>query len=240
MSKYDCKDIIIDPDDPRLEIGKEYYFGDNVGQLLYGARTGWKTEVLRDVAKTAGTLHPFYNGRSSFSCLIRKKGPIYAECQAKWIADNGIEKGDYVTVFREVTDEDGWQGRWPRYDSSSVGKLYKVTSVSNANGINVSNAHGGGWTFPYFVLKKVQPRYEPFDLSNPVVRKSLRGKWIKNKNNNFELCITFFTHQGYVGNTIPADVYMVSGIDADELFQYWVFEDGSPCGKLAEEVENEA
>ena len=67
MSKYDCKDIIIDPDDPRLEIGKEYYFGDNVGQLLYGARTGWKTEVLRDAAKTAGTLHPVYNVRASFS-----------------------------------------------------------------------------------------------------------------------------------------------------------------------------
>ena len=28
MSEYTYKDVIIDPEDPRVEIGKEYYFGD--------------------------------------------------------------------------------------------------------------------------------------------------------------------------------------------------------------------
>ena len=73
--KYTYADVIIDPEDPRVEIGKEYYFGDNVGKLLWGVRTGWETEVLHDVYKVAGTYEPFYNGRASFSCIIRKKEP---------------------------------------------------------------------------------------------------------------------------------------------------------------------
>ena len=75
MAEYTYADVIIDPEDPRVEIGKEYYFGDNVGKLLWGVRTGWETEVLRDVYKVAGTYEPFYNGRASFSCIIRKKEP---------------------------------------------------------------------------------------------------------------------------------------------------------------------
>ena len=73
--KYTYADVIIDPNDPRVEIGKEYYFGDNVGKLLWGVKTGWKTEILRNVYKVVGTYEPFYNGRASFSCIIRKKEP---------------------------------------------------------------------------------------------------------------------------------------------------------------------
>lgn len=72
---YSYADVIIDPADPRVEIGAEYYFGDNVGQLLHGARTGWETRVLRDVCKTTDEYSPFYNGSSGFSCIIRKKEP---------------------------------------------------------------------------------------------------------------------------------------------------------------------
>lgn len=74
---YSHADVIIDPHDPRVEVGAEYYFGDNAGQLLHGARTGWKAEVLRDVCKATDEYSPFYNGSSGFSCLIRKKEQKY-------------------------------------------------------------------------------------------------------------------------------------------------------------------
>lgn len=74
---YSYADVIIDPADPRVEIGAEYYFGDNVGQLLHGARTGWETRVLCDVCKATDEYSPFYNGSSGFSCIIRKKEQKY-------------------------------------------------------------------------------------------------------------------------------------------------------------------
>ena len=90
--------------------------------------------------------------------------------------------------------------------------------------------------YEYFILKKESvKKYVPFDLSDSEVRKSLRGKWIKNKDNHFEICITDFSHQGHVGNTIRADIYRANGMEADELLNYWMFDDGTPCGRLVEE-----
>ena len=94
MPEYNYKDVIIDPEDPREEIGAEYYFGDNVGQLLHGVRTGWETGILRDVTNSTDEDSPFYNGRAGFSCVIRKKEPSYIERYCKWLSDNGIKTGD--------------------------------------------------------------------------------------------------------------------------------------------------
>lgn len=244
MSKYDCKDIIIDPNDPRLEVGKKYYFSLGAQDCVDRANRDSRATELLAIDKSGG-YHPFISdGEKDYPFIIRKKEPTYAERQAKWIADNDVKRGDKVRIVREAdSHEDGWDNFWTLGMDETVGKVGTVSDIlsrSRGCGIEVDVPDVGPSFYPYFVLEKVELRYVPFDLRNPEVRKSLRGRWIKNKNNNFELCITFFTHQGYVGNTIPADVYMVSGIDADELFQYWVFEDGSPCGKLAEEVENEA
>ena len=246
MSKYDYKDIIVDPSDPRVEIGAEYFYSDKPKMVLDNANNGGRIGTLKEAKEDAYV--PFTincpKGPFQWTCIIRKKEPSYVERQAKWIADNDVKRGDKVWIVREADSyEDGWGCRWnPDMDKAvgNVGTVSDILSRSRGCGIEVDVPDVGPFLYPYFVLKKVKQKYVPFDLRNPEVRKSLRGRWIKNKNNNFELCITFFTHQGYVGNTIPADVYMVSGIDADELLQYWVFEDGTPCGKLVEEVENEA
>ena len=246
MEKYTYSDVIIDPNDPRLEVGKEYYYSDYPVILLdYANNDNGRMGTLEKVDVDSGI--PFIirlnDGPrySNWSCLIRKKEPSYVERQDKWLADNDVKVGDKVRIVRAAdSKEDGWRNRWNPDMDEAVGRVGTVSHIS-ANlaelGIGVDAPGVGEFMYPYFVLEKVKQKYVPFDLRNPEVRKSLRGRWIKNKNNNFELCITFFTHQGYVGNTIPADVYMVSGIDADELLQYWEFEDGTPCGKLAEEVE---
>ena len=78
MSEYTYKDVIIDPDDPRVEIGKEYYFGNNPGCLLrsisqLSASEG--TLVMKDSAIEAQS-SPFMSSEGEwFVCIIRKKEP---------------------------------------------------------------------------------------------------------------------------------------------------------------------
>ena len=151
MAEYTYKDVIIDPEDPRVEIGKEYYFACTIASLIAFANGDCSARVLESIQN--GSNYPFTNGIGNYMCIIRKK----------------------------------------------------------------------------------EPKYVPFDLSDSEVRKSLRGKWIKNKDNHFEICITDFSHQGHVGNTIRADIYRANDMEADELLNYWMFDDGSPCGKLVEE-----
>lgn len=239
--KYTYSDVIIDPSDPRVEVGKQYYYDDRPASVVSFANNSDRIHfgILSEIQQRSG--YPFIFGIAPYVCIIRKKEPSYVERQAKWIADNDVKRGDKVWIVREAdSHEDGWDNFWTLGMDETVGKVGTVSDIlsrSRGCGIEVDVPDVGPSFYPYFVLEKVKPRYVPFDLRNPEVRKSLRGRWIKNKNNNFELCITFFTHQGYVGNTIPADVYMVSGIDADELLQYWVFEDGTPCGVVVEDEE---
>lgn len=243
MAEYTIKDVIIDPEDSRAEVGKKYYFSLGAQDCVDRANRDSRAAELLAIDKS-GEYHPFISdGEKDYPFIIRKKELSYAERQEKWIKENNLKVGDLVRVTRKAdSHEDGWTNLWAQDMDKAVGEVGTVSHIPSdfrECSIEVDVLGIGLFLYPYFVLEKVKQKYVPFDLSNPEVRKSLRGRWIKNKNNNFELCITFFTHQGYVGNTIPADVYMVSGIDADELFQYWVFEDGSPCGKRVEEVENE-
>ena len=79
MPEYTYADVIIDPNDPRVEIGKEYIFGTNPTSLLWGVRSGgWKREArpLVKVNCDAPSVDPFYNGMASYPCLIRKKEPV--------------------------------------------------------------------------------------------------------------------------------------------------------------------
>ena len=73
MPEYTYKDVIIDPEDPRVEIGAEYYFGDNpVDALRRAKRDGVYT--LKYVNKD--TEEPFIScGDFRYSCIIRKKEP---------------------------------------------------------------------------------------------------------------------------------------------------------------------
>lgn len=81
--------------------------------------------------------------------------------------------------------------------------------------------------------KPTQPRYEPYDLSDPKVRKSLRGKWIIWNDGDEDdadeaVVIGFVKREGD-----PWEVKTsIGGIDAAELLKFYVFDDGTPCGQL--------
>lgn len=228
MSEYTYSDVIVDPNDPRIEIGEEYYFGDNVGELLHGARTGWRTGVLCDVCKATDEYSPFYNGRAGFSCIIRKKKLYYVERQDTWLADNGIKVGDKVRVVRKAESlDDGWQTVWNPDMDEAVGKVGTVSHIP-ANfrgcGIEVDVPDVGEFMYPYFVLEKVELEYVPFDLRKEEDRAKLRGAWVREKGQAVE----------YQVIAVGATLVFVDGnsFNTKAMLDSYEFLDGTPCGKL--------
>lgn len=72
--KYTYADVIIDPNDPRVEIGEEYYFGDFPALLLHNVMHGWSSLKLKEVDKNE-LKYPFRHGDYKYACIIRKKIP---------------------------------------------------------------------------------------------------------------------------------------------------------------------
>lgn len=81
MDKYSYEDIIMDPEDPRLEgaIGKECYFANCKENLLFNARN---------------------NSLGSISCLkyIHKEGPV------PFIDENGY--GRFLLIIKKDDNND--------------------------------------------------------------------------------------------------------------------------------------
>lgn len=116
MPKYTYKDVIIDPNDERVEIGKEYYRADYPNRVLWIANSdedyiGTLEEIATEnpetpfVVKTRGSYSPW-------ACLIRKKEPkkkyvpfdlsdkeVRDELRGKWI----IPKGHSDSIEKQIT-----------------------------------------------------------------------------------------------------------------------------------------
>lgn len=78
MPEYSYKDVIIDPEDPRVEIGAEYYFASYPRECLHRAIEGiFLAKYVH--AYTEGTYDSFLmnwaGSMISAACLIRKKEP---------------------------------------------------------------------------------------------------------------------------------------------------------------------
>lgn len=75
MSEYTYADVIIDPNDPRVEIGKEYYVDMWPSQCIDGANEGKGEVVLTRVDSSEA--EPFFaiidGEETGFTCAIRKK-----------------------------------------------------------------------------------------------------------------------------------------------------------------------
>ena len=79
MAEYSYKDVIIDPDDPRVEIGAEYYGAIVSNDALRFARDSKKLGKLLDIDYDPSSEYPFHIKTETadcwISCLIRKKEP---------------------------------------------------------------------------------------------------------------------------------------------------------------------
>ena len=97
MAEYTYKDVIIDPEDPRVEIGKEYYFGDNPGEVLKWANSNHETHRLRMILKEN---YPFSFEGLHFPCIIRKKEPEkkYVPFDLSFEEDRAKLRGAWVRI----------------------------------------------------------------------------------------------------------------------------------------------
>lgn len=106
--KYTYADVIIDPNDPRVEIGKEYYFSDNPAQLLRRAKLGDTGYEGSLTIVHENWDDPFTDEvGDKYCCIIRKKEPEYVPFDLKdreqisslyycWLVDK--DHGDYYCV----------------------------------------------------------------------------------------------------------------------------------------------
>ena len=86
MAEYTYKDVIIDPEDPRVEIGKEYYAATSISSALRAANVGNESllvkldSVNREPTRTLITSKPFtvsykHGNGGDTDFIIRKKEP---------------------------------------------------------------------------------------------------------------------------------------------------------------------
>ena len=153
MPEYTYKDVIIDPNDPRVEIGAEYYFAYTARACVKAANSNDRTYVNRLIQVKKNDDYLFIDKKGIKSaCIIRKKEP--------------------------------------------------------------------------------EKKYVPFDLSDPEVRKSLRGVWLISKEGREEMITAFHTLEN---GKWTADMSNFANATGDGLLMFYTFEDGRPCGKLVEE-----
>ena len=117
MAEYTCKDVIIDPEDPRVKIGAEYYFANHVKSVLSFANidVGYSLSTLSAIE--AKSDYPFVDSLGNMNAfIIRKKDPkkkyvpfdLTKEedrnfLKGRWIKTDGDE--EKITGFER--DDDG-------------------------------------------------------------------------------------------------------------------------------------
>lgn len=81
MPEYTYKDVIIDPNDPRVEIGAEYYYNDYPARTIKDAKNDYGSGILKNINKSEIEFpFEFHEDSDGFACLIRKKEP-----KKKWV-----------------------------------------------------------------------------------------------------------------------------------------------------------
>ena len=147
MAEYTYKDVIIDPEDPRVEIGAEYYYCDNPSGCLERANKD-------DVAHLAGLeevypdiIEHFFIDDAYSICIIRKKEPekkyvpfdlskeeTRTFLRGKWIKRKSDSLESMITIIAQLTlgDKHVWTAgtmsaeelldEWTFLDGSPCGK----------------------------------------------------------------------------------------------------------------------
>ena len=101
MAEYTYEDIIMDPEDPRLEgaIGKECYFSDYPKQLLNGARNNSPEylDCLTDIRKEAACTFVDKNGSGWILIIIKKEEP---KPKPKYIPFENVT--EFLDAYRSI------------------------------------------------------------------------------------------------------------------------------------------
>ena len=235
MAEYTYKDVIIDPEDPRVEIGKEYYCSCYPSGGLNLANMGIGFQQLVRVDNSS--FGPFVlakkdDGVESFPCIIRKKEYTEADIITD-VSDPRLKDAIGKTVFVAHKLYGNVVDNANNNDSNNKGVLLNI-GYDPGYPFEVHTELGLHWD--RIIISRNQPprkKYVPFDLSDPEVRKSLREKWIKADCGEYQISgfRTCYHEDGERWEVAIAFGY----IPSETLFNRWTFEDGSKCGKLVEE-----
>ena len=107
MAEYTYADVIIDPSDPRVEIGKEYYFALGAQACIDYANRGSKERTLDDV-DTSGNYNPFISDEKDYPFIIRKKesNKTYVPFDLNKEEDRARLRGAWVKVKNQTSWEE--------------------------------------------------------------------------------------------------------------------------------------
>ena len=125
--KYTYANIIIDPNDKRLEgaIGKEVYYDDTPFDVLQDANKNGEVGIFSKIDKTQDNGYPFSvntgNNEIGYCCIIIKKEP-----EVKYVPFDLSKK----------EDRDFLRGKWVRY--KMTGDEYQITSLSSNLAIGIT------------------------------------------------------------------------------------------------------
>ena len=241
MAEYTYKDVIIDPEDPRVEIGKEYYAANSISSALRAANEGNKSllvkldSVNREPARTLITSKPFtvscwHGNGGDTDFLIRKKeyteNDIITDVSDPRLKD-AIGKTVYVAhkLYGSIVDNAN------NNDSAHKGVLVNL-GYDPSHPFEVHTELGLHWD--RIIISKNQPpgpRYVPFDLSDQEQIGMLYFCWLINKDSGDYHSVTAIYPND---NLIHIDDYGdINPQDLLERFKF-MYED-MPCGKLVEE-----
>lgn len=104
MAEYTIKDVIIDPDDPRVEVGKQYYYSDAPARVVSLANHSERVYfgILSKIEQ--GKDYPFRFDRGSYACIIRKKEPRYVPFDLSKEEDRTKLRGAWVRMKGEALE----------------------------------------------------------------------------------------------------------------------------------------
>lgn len=124
--KYTYADVIIDPEDPRVEIGAEYYFaGTPIKALKYANDNGRGAVLIKVDLSRGGYPFCFDNFIESAPCIIRKK-----ESEKKYVPLNLNDREDLFDLM----------GSWLMNKTS--GSYHCVITIKPAKNLVYIDGHG--------------------------------------------------------------------------------------------------
>lgn len=112
MAEYTYADVIIDPEDPRVEIGAEYYFGNTPKETLEYANKNGRGAFLEDIDLYSYDPFLMENFDNSSPCIIRKKEP-----EKKYVPFDLTKEEDKAKL----------RGAWVRHKNS--GREHVITGL---------------------------------------------------------------------------------------------------------------
>lgn len=202
MARYTYEDVIIDPNDPRVEIGETYYFALGAQACIDYANRGVRKRTLERIDESL--YNPFIGDEKDYPFIIRKKAATYIEQQDEWIKTYNVQVGDKVRVTRIARDyENGWGSYWNHTGMDHcVNKVLEVVETKGIAGISLDCGRVN-CCFPYFVLDKVE---------EPVFKV---GDFVKEKRTGLVGVITRKTEEGFAVYQNNPNVVLI--IEAEEL-----------------------